>query len=61
MRSLILRVSVMLAASVFGVTAKTMDDRGLGSLVERWADDPQSFLSEWQSRGWPKTRLGSQA
>jgi len=32
--SFMLRASVMLAAIVFGVTANTMVDRGLGSVVE---------------------------
>ena len=44
MRRFILRLGVMMVAFVFGVGANALVDRGLGSVVERWTDDPKSFL-----------------
>ena len=44
MRRFILRLSVMMVAFVFGVGANALVDRGLGSVVERWTDDPKSSL-----------------
>jgi biopolymer transport protein ExbD len=46
MRRFILRFSVMMVAFVFGVGANALVDRGLGSVVERWTDDPKSFLGQ---------------
>jgi len=46
MRRFILRFSVMMAAFVFGFGANALVDRGLGSVVERWTDDPKSFLGQ---------------
>ncbi len=46
MRRFILRLSVMMVAFVLGVGANALIDRGLGSVVERWTDDPKSFLGQ---------------
>jgi biopolymer transport protein ExbD len=46
MRRFILRLSVMMVAFVLGVGANALVDRGLGSVVERWTDDPKSFLGQ---------------
>jgi len=44
MRRFILRLSVMMMAFVFGAGFNALVDRGLGPVVERWTDDPKSFL-----------------
>jgi biopolymer transport protein ExbD len=46
MRRFVLPLTVMMVAFVLGVGANALVDRGLGPIVERWTDDPKSFLGQ---------------